>query len=286
MQRTGTTSGSCVYTERCVASGQRENFCLCPQEKRMSTFQGQCGYCDPSGCWPAPVFPGQTEQFGGSDSKEFRATATVYGHALTIQRSGGVPRFTSATDYLRYKKGLIAAGSAGGYRPYRAPPAPIADMIAAGCPCAEVCPVSTTNDNTPGAGPIDVDDSEFQAYIDFLYGTSTPIPSPPSGYLYDYYIALFYPPYCNSTLESVRVIGEDGSTISSQITNLGPSPTIGLGGVFIIYPSSDAVSRITFTASNSCSSSTGDVDLFGLGRSVASRGVDPKWWSRWTSKKN
>jgi hypothetical protein len=101
----------------------------------MSTFQGQCGYCDPSaGCWPSPVFPGQTEQFGGADSKEFRATATVYGGALLTQRAGGVPRFTSATDYLRYKKGQIAAGSAGGYRPYRAPPAPIKDMIAAGCP--------------------------------------------------------------------------------------------------------------------------------------------------------
>jgi len=100
----------------------------------MSTYQGQCGYCDPSGCWPAPVLPLQTERFGSSDRKEFLATATVYGHALSIVQADGKPRFTSATDYLRYKKGQIAAGSAAGYRPYRAPPAPIADMIAAGCP--------------------------------------------------------------------------------------------------------------------------------------------------------
>jgi hypothetical protein len=102
----------------------------------MSTYQGECGYCDPSGnCWPAPVFPGQTEQFGGSDQKEFRATASVYGHALQVRQSGRAPRFASATDYLRYKKGAIAAGSASGYRPYRPPPsAAIADMISAGCP--------------------------------------------------------------------------------------------------------------------------------------------------------
>lgn len=102
----------------------------------MSTFQGQCGYCDPSGnCWPAPVFPGQTEQFGASDQKEFRATAAVYGGVLSTKLAGGVPRFTSATDYLRYKKGQLAAGSAAGYRPYRPPPsAAIADIIATGCP--------------------------------------------------------------------------------------------------------------------------------------------------------
>jgi hypothetical protein len=104
----------------------------------MSTFQGQCGYCDPSGCWSSPVFPGQTEQFGASDQREFRATATVYGHVVAEKRRGEVVRFASATDYMRYKKGLLAAGSAAGYRPYRPPPsAAIASMIATGCPTTE-----------------------------------------------------------------------------------------------------------------------------------------------------
>jgi hypothetical protein len=103
----------------------------------MSTYQGQCGYCDVSteACWPSPVFPGPTEKFGASDQKEFRATATVYGHSVTIVRNGGVPRFTSASDYLRYKKGQVAAGSGAGYRPYRSPPsAAVAAIIATGCP--------------------------------------------------------------------------------------------------------------------------------------------------------
>ena len=256
----------------------------------MSTFQGQCGYCDPSGCWSSPVFPGQTEQFGASDQREFRATAVVYGHVVARKQRDEVVRFASATDYLRYKKGLLAAGSAAGYRPYRPPPsAAIASMIATGCPCNAVCPVSTAFENAPFGGPVDVGDAGFQAFIDGLYGTSTPIPAPPMGYPFDFFIAVVYPVYCNSTSETLILLDGGGNTIPPlQITNLGPNPAVGLGGVFIIYPSSDTVSRITLTAANSCGSSTGDVFLeFGpLLRSVTLRETGPKWWSRRTFKKN
>jgi hypothetical protein len=233
----------------------------------MSTFQGQCGYCDPSGCWPAPVFPGQTEQFGGSDSKEFRATATVYGHALLTQQK----RFASATDYLRYKKGLIAAGSAGGYRPYRAPPAPIADMIAAGCPtaevCAEVCPVSTGEPSTVWGGIPDISDTEFQDYLTAAYGVS--LPSPPPGYPDTDFIAIVYTPYCNSTSQITNIYDESGNVLPAQITDLGPALSyeggpfgpLGVGGTVIIYPLAGVpfIFTVTVTASNSCSSSTGSL---------------------------
>ena len=234
----------------------------------MSTFQGQCGYCDPSGCWPAPVFPGQTEQFGGSDSKEFRATAAVYGHALQVKRAGGVPRFASGSDYLRYKKGLIAAGSAGGYRPYRAPPAPIADMIAAGCPCAEVCPVATTvEDNTIYSQIIDISDAFIQAYTMAAYGVS--MPTPPPGYPDSNCIIIITTPYCNSTSQITKIFDESGAILPAQITDLGPALSymdgpfgpLGVGGTVFIYPLAGitGIFTVTVTASNSCSSSTGSL---------------------------
>lgn len=135
-------------------------------------------------------------------------------------------------------------------------------------PCEPVCPVSSEPSNTPALAPVPLDNlSEFQEFIDGVYGTPTTIPPPPPGYSFNYFIVLLYPPYCNSTHQTVQIFnGSD--TVPAQITDLGPSLSYngfpfgdGIGGIVIIYPIGEG-DRITLTASNSCSSSTGDAIAF------------------------
>ena len=265
----------------------------------MSTFQGQCGYCDPSdGCWPSPVFPGQTEQFGASDQKEFRATATVYGSTVAAQRRGEVVRFASATDYLRYKKGLIAAGSAGGYRPYRPPPsAAIESMIATGCPCDLVCPLSTDESNTPVAAILDYDNPDSipfgvnfnESQLDLVYGSGTHSLSLPVGY--NYGILLLCPAICNSTSLSVQVFDLSGAALSANIVDFGPVPppnnyiSSQAFAIFLVDDPAVNLGSIVVTAANSCGSSSGNTSIINLGRSVRAL---PKSgiWDRFIAKKN
>lgn len=133
--------------------------------------------------------------------------------------------------------------------------------------CSPVCPVSTLEENTPFLFPVSIGDSGFQDFINDIYGTSTPIPDPPVDYSESEFIVLLYPSYCNSTSQTVHVLS-DSAVVPSQITDLGPSPPIpdspfpdGLGGAVIIYPSA-GFTNITLTASNSCSSSTGNAQFF------------------------
>ena len=137
------------------------------------------------------------------------------------------------------------------------------------CGCQPVCPVSTTEENTPGGGPVNIGDESFQAFIDDIYGQSTPIPAPPIDYPYSFFIVVFYPIYCNSISQTVQLLDSSGNPIGAQITDLGTPPPLtdppfptGLGGVVIIYPSSFDFNNITLTVSNSCSSETGDAQIF------------------------
>lgn len=147
------------------------------------------------------------------------------------------------------------------------------------CPvplCEPVCPITPDSLNAPYYGPIDLVDvssdpfglNVIQANIDALYGTSTPIPQPPVGYAFDYGITVITPVYCNVTQISMRLLDESGNQIpSTSITNLGLAPQPNdqsVGYVFIVYPgpTSSGSFTIPVTISNSCSSSTGDAQIF------------------------
>ncbi len=135
--------------------------------------------------------------------------------------------------------------------------------------------------NTPAWNTFDISDGSggFFSYealvneVELLYGPGTPIPQPPDGYLYEFVIVLVYPPYCNSTTQTIQMLDTSGNPIPSQITDLGPASNTefypnGLGGYVLIYPSNiDNFNifeggRITLTASNACSSETGDAQTF------------------------
>lgn len=132
-----------------------------------------------------------------------------------------------------------------------------------GCCCDPVCPVSTMLDNTPVIYPFSTDPSGgLQEFINFIYGQPTPVPAPPDGYPYSTVYVLFYPPYCNSTRQVVQVKDVSGNVVPAQITDLGPIPAEQIGGYVIIYPSTDTFTNIVLTASNSCSSESGDAVFF------------------------
>jgi hypothetical protein len=241
----------------------------------MSTYQGTCGPCDASGCCSSPVLPSYTTQFSTSQTTDTRSAAVIYTETVRTIRAGGTPRFASHADYLKYKRAQALASGATRVLCRPPPSAAIRQIEATGCPiaCEPVCPVGTTNDNTPQLAPLDLEfpDNEpfgfnyVQIQIDLIYGISTPLPEPPIGYPFTYGIILAYPPYCNSTNQTIHLFDSDGNNVSAQITDLGPfpNPPDFLVGFVIIYPSIDPASvTITLTASNSCSSSTGEALFF------------------------
>ena len=235
----------------------------------MSTYQGLCGGACNGGA-SAPVLPKPESQLSSHMRTNLLGDALVYQH-YQHQITTGKKQFASATDYMRFKKAQILSGTplcvAG--RPPQS--AIITRLIETGCQaCQPVCPVGTTFENTPQFAPLDLinrDDPPFgfnytEEQLSILYGRPITLPEPPIGYLYDIGLQLIYPPYCNSTNVLVKVLDNVGNIIPSQITYFGPSPLGEIGGYVVIYPSDiDAIfngGSITVTASNICSSSSGD----------------------------
>lgn len=151
-------------------------------------------------------------------------------------------------------------------------------------PCEPVCPVSTVplfdpNSNTPFLIPGDLSGDETGVPIeflnDFLSGLYNNVPitiTPPSGYPYDTFLVIVFPPYCNATDYSVTITNND-IPVPLQTTSLGPSTNTefiygqqGVGGTIIVFPDIDLPEStdlsIRLTVSNSCSSSTGDATFF------------------------
>jgi hypothetical protein len=101
----------------------------------MSTYQGQCGWCDPvaavaGDCPNTVILPTDTAQFSGSELVATRASATVYFAA----NQSGQTQFKSGADYMQYKKALALSGSSS-YKQLRPPPSSaVAELKAAGCP--------------------------------------------------------------------------------------------------------------------------------------------------------
>ncbi len=230
----------------------------------MSMYQGMCGGACQGGAG-APVLPKPESQLSSHMRTNLLGDALVYQHQVTT----GKTQFKSATDYMRYKKARILSGTplcvAG--RPPQS--AIITRLIETGCQaCQPVCDIATTSINGgdvlgPLAELIDISDTEFSDFIFSLYGF--PIPDAPDPYDYDSYIAVTYPLPCNSISYSMSILDSSGTPIPSQITNLGPNSE-GFG-VFIVYPSIDPLDpllvdgSIVITASNSCSSSSGDAAI-------------------------
>lgn len=101
----------------------------------MSTYQGQCGWCDPvaavaGDCPNTVILPTGLAQFSGSELLATKSSATVYFGA----NLSGQTQFKSGADYMQYKKARALAGSSS-YKQLRPPPsAAVAQLQAAGCP--------------------------------------------------------------------------------------------------------------------------------------------------------
>ncbi len=239
-------------------------FFAVPNGRNMSTYQGMCGGACQGGAG-APVIPKPESQLSSSMRTNVLGDALVYQHQVTT----GKKQFASATDYMRYKKARILAGTplcvAG--RPPQS--AIITRLIETGCQaCQPVCPVSTVFENTPFGGSIPISSyDDFQNEINGWYGTPTPLPPIPGDYGLDSFYGLIYPPYCNSTSQTITVRDNTGDIVPTEFTDLGVMPDGPLpgGGVIIFYPLSFNIVTysVTLTASNSCSSSTGPVFIVG-----------------------
>lgn len=160
-------------------------------------------------------------------------------------------------------------------QPQEGPAYEVAPCCPAQAICEPVCPIELNS--SPSIVPIDlinVDSEPFgfnyvQGLINALYGTSTPLPSPPVGYNFPYALLIIIPTYCNVTRASVRVLDGEGNEIPASITNLGlvlPQPNdAGIAYFFLVYPSVNPevnLPTISVTVSNSCSSSTGNAQIF------------------------
>ena len=146
------------------------------------------------------------------------------------------------------------------------------------CPttCEPVCSFAVAPILYPG----DLSGSESGFTLLYLEGLlseiyDSPITiTPPVGYPYETFIVILFPPYCNATSYSVTLI-VNGSPVSFESIRYGssnfngfPYGDLGIGGAFVIFPSIDLTSgdiesvSVTLTASNSCSSETGDATFF------------------------
>jgi hypothetical protein len=153
------------------------------------------------------------------------------------------------------------------------------------CPttCEPVCPVLTDAEDIPLFAPFDLSDNdifsgftkgEIEAELLNLYGTPITI-TPPAGYTFDMALFVTYPPYCNATSYSVALT-VDGSPVTFQSIQYGPSTTQNIAGAIVIFPDIDiliddvdppflggnGLVSVTVTASNSCSSSSGEAQFF------------------------
>jgi len=144
--------------------------------------------------------------------------------------------------------------------------------------CEPVCDV-TTEEISPVFFPCDLSGDnggipvEFmEGYLSDVYGTPITITAP-EGYPYELFITVVFPQYCNAINYSVNItVG--GEPITFQSNQYGassydgfPYGASGFGGAFVIFPNIDLSEVvdpvvITLTASNSCSSSTGDAEFF------------------------
>jgi hypothetical protein len=129
----------------------------------MSTYQGTCGACDPSGCCSSPVLPNYSTQLSTSQTADIRSAAVIYSETVRTIRAGGTPRFASHADYLKYKRAQALASGAS-RTPCRPPPSDaIRQIEAIGCPTC----TSPTGEN--------IDISFYYTAAD--EGVTPPIPS-------------------------------------------------------------------------------------------------------------
>jgi hypothetical protein len=131
----------------------------------MSTYQGTCGHCDPSGgCCPAPVLPSYESAYTAAQTTEMRSAAIVYAEAARVKQAGNTLQFASHSDYMKYKRARAIAGGAS-RNPCRPPQAAvIAQIEAIGCPvpapapapveCDTVCPI--TEETMPFLTTVDI----------------------------------------------------------------------------------------------------------------------------------
>lgn len=104
----------------------------------MSTYQGDCGHCDASGCCSAPVLPSYEAQLTSGQASSLRAAAIIYGETVRTIRAGGSPRFASNADYNQYKKARALASGAGHIACRPPPSAAVRQIEAIGCPACNV----------------------------------------------------------------------------------------------------------------------------------------------------
>jgi hypothetical protein len=87
----------------------------------MSESQGNCGDCTAAGgCIGSPIFANITNQLSSGTLTNARAELTIFQH---IPNTTYPPKFKSAADYLRYKKGqLMTSPKYGVYKNVRSLP--------------------------------------------------------------------------------------------------------------------------------------------------------------------
>jgi hypothetical protein len=204
-----------------------------------------------------------------------RTSLLAEGTIYQTQQTKPKKQFTSASDLLRFRKAVIMSGTplctAG--RPPQS--AIVTGLIATGCQaCQPVCEFTVPPIIFPGdlsGGDIGIPVSDVEGYLSEVYGVPITITAP-DGYPYESFILLQFPPYCNATTY-VPTLLVDGSPVSFEQISYGPSnydgfpyEDLGIGGNIVIFPDVDLSGEtditVTLTASNSCSSSTGDAQIF------------------------
>lgn len=87
----------------------------------MSEWEGKCGDCTPNGgCIGAPVLANINSQLSSATLTNARAELTIFNH---VPNTTYPPKFKSAADYVRYKKGqLMTSPQYGIYKNVRSLP--------------------------------------------------------------------------------------------------------------------------------------------------------------------
>lgn len=150
----------------------------------MSTYQGTCGACDTSGsCCPAPVLPSYESHLSTAQLRDLKSAAIIYTEAITTKRAGGVPRFRSHADYIKYRRAQALTGGASRLPPCRAPQSAIITQLeAVGCATTE-CENPTVIGITVGgfnSGPFDF---PYNSYNFSWPVTWTPVPGTTASFI-------------------------------------------------------------------------------------------------------
>lgn len=179
----------------------------------MSTYQGDCGICGS----PAPILPTHERQLSSAQRTNLLSAAVIY----QDKRTSGKTQFSSAAEYMSYKKAQLMAASplckAG-----RPPQSAIVEalIIVSGCGC-----------NVPVISGFTI--SNFYGPPYFTWDvTWTPIPGTTASFIVT--------PDCGDTIisQNYTITGEGSATVFADIPSVNCEPTI------------------TMTLTNSCGSST------------------------------